>query len=121
MNTTFKGTPGPWEIKHSESKDAWNVIGTTLGGKYKVARCPYVKHDKVFTPDNFNLFQKEREEAEANAKIIAAAPEMLEMLERTAEIMQKFFPHLDGTTMDEEDDYNTHVQLIKQLIQKATI
>lgn len=30
-------------IKHSESKNAWNIIGTKLGGKYKIARVPYIK------------------------------------------------------------------------------
>ena len=29
------------EVKHSKSKNAWNVIGTDLGGKYKIARVPY--------------------------------------------------------------------------------
>jgi len=30
------------KVKHSESKSAWNVVGTILGGKYKIARIPYV-------------------------------------------------------------------------------
>jgi hypothetical protein len=29
------------EVKHSESKTAWNIIGKSLGGKYKIARVPY--------------------------------------------------------------------------------
>jgi hypothetical protein len=29
------------EVKHSQSKNAWNVIGTVLDGKYKFARVPY--------------------------------------------------------------------------------
>lgn len=29
-------------VVHSKSKAAWNVIGTRLGGKYKIARIPYV-------------------------------------------------------------------------------
>ena len=29
------------KIKHSESKNAWNIIGTMLGSKYKIARVPY--------------------------------------------------------------------------------
>ena len=28
-------------IKHSESKTAWNIIGTRLGDRYKIARIPY--------------------------------------------------------------------------------
>ena len=30
------------KVKHSESNNAWNVIGTTMGRKYKIARVPYV-------------------------------------------------------------------------------
>ena len=31
------------KVVHSQSKSAWNVIGTTLGAKYKIARVPYVE------------------------------------------------------------------------------
>lgn len=30
------------EVVHSESKDAWNVIGKSLGKKHKIARVPYL-------------------------------------------------------------------------------
>ncbi len=30
------------KVVHSETKSAWNVIGDTVGGKYKIARVPYV-------------------------------------------------------------------------------
>lgn len=30
------------KVVHSESKTAWNVIGESLGGKYKIARIPYL-------------------------------------------------------------------------------
>lgn len=30
------------EVVHSQSKHAWNVIGKNLGGKYKIARIPYL-------------------------------------------------------------------------------
>lgn len=33
------------KVKHSESKNAWNVIGDTLGGKYKITRVPYLLLD----------------------------------------------------------------------------
>jgi hypothetical protein len=29
-------------VVHSQSKSAWNVVGETLGGKYKIARVPYI-------------------------------------------------------------------------------
>lgn len=30
------------EVKHSRSKNAWNILGTKLGAKYKIAIVPYV-------------------------------------------------------------------------------
>jgi hypothetical protein len=33
------------QVKHSESKNAWNIIGTRAGGKYKIARVPYLVID----------------------------------------------------------------------------
>ena len=29
------------EVVHSKTKNAWNIIGTKVGGKYKIARVPY--------------------------------------------------------------------------------
>jgi len=65
-------TPGPWQVKHSESKPAFNVIGSVLGGKYKIARCPYV------LISNPVIDEREMKEAEANARLIASAPESTE-------------------------------------------
>ena len=31
------------KVVHSKSKLTWNIIGTKLGAKFKVARCPYIK------------------------------------------------------------------------------
>ena len=44
------------EVKHSLSKTAWNVIGTQLGGKYKIARVPYlvVAGNEIITTRNKN-------------------------------------------------------------------
>lgn len=30
------------DVVHSQTKTAWNVIGDVLGGKYKIARVPYL-------------------------------------------------------------------------------
>lgn len=30
------------KIKHSESKNAWNIVGDKGGLKYKIARLPYI-------------------------------------------------------------------------------
>ena len=33
------------KVVHSQSKNAWNVVGEELGGKYKIARIPYEQSD----------------------------------------------------------------------------
>jgi len=42
------------EVIHSQSKSAWNIIGKQLGGKYKIARIPYliVPHSEILTTKN---------------------------------------------------------------------
>lgn len=39
------------KVKHSESKNAWNVVITGIGKKYKIARLPYlvIEGDCVMT------------------------------------------------------------------------
>jgi hypothetical protein len=72
-----KHTPGPWRMIPSKSNPAFNVIGTHLGCKYKIARCPY-----TILTDGTPYDEKE---AEANAQLIAAAPELFEALEALVE------------------------------------
>ena len=51
------------KIKHSESKNAWNIIGTMPGSKYKIARIPYnVLSDK---DTEYAEIYNTREKAEA--------------------------------------------------------
>jgi hypothetical protein len=42
------------KVIHSESKSAWNVVGTDLGKKYKIACCPYVEveNNEIITTQN---------------------------------------------------------------------
>jgi hypothetical protein len=30
------------KVVHSQTKSAWNIVGENLGGKYKIARVPYL-------------------------------------------------------------------------------
>ncbi len=42
------------KIVHSESKSAWNIVGVTPGGKYKIARIPYLvlENNEIITTRN---------------------------------------------------------------------
>jgi hypothetical protein len=54
------------KVVHSESKKVWNVIGTSLGRKYKIARIPY-----FIIKDNEVLTEIEKSEALRHAKFIS--------------------------------------------------
>ena len=52
------------KVVHSESKPAWNVVGTKLGGKHKIARVPYV-------PSNNGALFRNKIEALEHAEFIS--------------------------------------------------
>lgn len=53
------------KVVHSQSKDAWNVVGTKIPGKFKIARIPYlVSGDQI-------LDTKEKAEALLHAEFIS--------------------------------------------------
>jgi hypothetical protein len=53
------------EVIHSFTKSAWNVVGKNLGGKYKIARVPYIVCDLQ------ELSDKNRIEARKHAEFIS--------------------------------------------------
>jgi len=67
-------TPGPWRTLPEECDRPYiRVRGTSLGARYKVAN--------VLTPTYANVHPREADETRANARLIAAAPEMLAALQ----------------------------------------
>ena len=53
------------KVTHSRTMSAWNVVGTTLGCKYKVARVPY------FVCENEAINMTNRMEAFDHANFIS--------------------------------------------------
>ncbi len=92
----MRHTPGPWTR---------NIDG--LG--------PF----SVYGPDNLGIWHKDRsgEECEANARLIAAAPSLLEALETVVEWMDEPSPSWP-TKQDAESAYNVYKR-ITQAIAKA--
>lgn len=69
-----KHTKGPWIALPEEcDKPYIRIRGTILGGRYKVAN--------VITPFYDGIHHREAEETRANARLIAAAPDLLNALE----------------------------------------
>lgn len=74
MSTQATHTPGPWEIGSINKRDKnlwWSAVFTPKSA------------GKFHTPRACEALGVDREECEANARLIAAAPEMLEALRVT--------------------------------------
>ncbi len=54
------------KVKHSKSKNAWNVIGIGLGSKHKIARIPY-----LIIEGNVIMSEIEKNEALRHAEFIS--------------------------------------------------
>jgi hypothetical protein len=66
-------TKGPWvALPEERDKPYIRIRGTVLGGRYKIAN--------VLTPVYDGVHEREAKETRANARLIAAAPELLEAL-----------------------------------------
>lgn len=50
------------KVVHSKTKSAWNIIGTTLGRKYKIARVPYLTLDDEKTTDTHRIEARQHAE-----------------------------------------------------------
>tara|TARA_R110002051_G_scaffold308116_1_gene379526 strand:+ start:19160 stop:19351 length:192 start_codon:yes stop_codon:yes gene_type:complete len=57
-----------YKVVHSQSKNAWNIVGTIAGGKYKIARCPY---DQIDGSEEYNT--REKYNCLINANVMCAA------------------------------------------------
>lgn len=74
---TAKHTPGPWTVLPEEAdKDYLRIRGTRLGGRYKVANV----HMPRLWESHYVLRDRANAESGSNARLIAAAPELLEAL-----------------------------------------
>ncbi len=74
-------TPGPWQVLPEEmGKNYLRVRGTILGLRYKIA--------DVRNPDYEGVTENDTQMTRANARLIAAAPELREMLDRMVDTYQ---------------------------------
>lgn len=60
----------PWKVRKSDTKQAFNVIGTKLGGKHKIARCP---SDALNGEGTEYIDEQRMKVAEDNANLIVKA------------------------------------------------
>ena len=101
MKLQFKGTPGPWKICYYGYEPKELVIAKDKKPETRVA----------------NVDIQERFKSLANARLIAAAPELLEALQKTNELLKD----LDNTHTGDERYWEFAIQYSenRKLIEKA--
>lgn len=104
-----KHTPGPWMLTESDRFDKEMVI-TTQHRLDESIGC-ICEMDVYFT-GQIGI------EQEANARLIAAAPDLLEAAQRFVEVMDESFDHPD--TASEIDKLNKVADAARAAIAKAT-
>lgn len=83
-----KYTPAPWTALPSEDgKDYIRIRGIKLGVRYKIAN--------VLAPVYKEELEYEDEESQADALLIAAAPDLLEALKELCDAMHSHGFHFD--------------------------
>jgi len=106
------------KVMHSESKDAWNVIGTVLGGRWKIARFPYLQ---IEGSQDYN--EKEKIEQYSNAMLLADAinttndskrlpSELLQSNQELLEALEECFGRLPINTKPQIDFLRKVEQII---------
>ena len=91
---TAKHTPGPWVVLPEEAdKDYLRIRGTRLSCRYKVANV----HMPRLWESHDVLRDRENAESWANARLIAAAPELLEALEEAENALADYIPTIERT------------------------
>ena len=101
MKPKFKGTPGPWE------RDVRDIYPAE--SDYEIAI--------VYDGKDTSILNLDKEVAEANARLIAAAPELLEALRKTNELLKD----LDNTHTGDNRyaDFAIQYSENRKLIEKA--
>jgi len=75
-----KNTPGPWQTLPEEvDRDYIRVRGTRIGCKYKIANVPHT----IIPGQTYGV-----DETRADARLIAAAPDLLAALEALTPILE---------------------------------
>ena len=99
----------------SYTKGPWLIVGNEHA--YTIVSEKYVIAD-VFPPDEGCISPETEEEAEANANLIATAPELVEVLERLTKEVEGLLGYAESTLRQVVG--HTNVAVMKHHLQAAT-
>ena len=102
----FKGTSGPWRVDVLERINGiinWSIVSCNGGAIADMLR--------------FNPYAIPEDVIRANATLIAAAPEMLHLLNSIMLSMKAHPDYVSG----ENQEFIDYVEMVEELINKATI
>ena len=111
----FKGTKGKWFP---------NVISTiTIGVNAEIERNKVGVYSQnvceFILPDTDSEYETQREEIEANAQLISAAPELLEALQKSLPLMEELRDEMENSGDGVDKDIERAIKVSKQAINKA--
>jgi hypothetical protein len=117
MKPQFKGTPGPWAFAKSWSKGLYPKDFISIHSEgYNLNEDDYIGSNAGKT-SICGIWGKLNDEIIANARLIAAAPELLEALQKTNELLKD----LDNTHTGDSRyaDFAIQYSENRKLIEKA--
>jgi hypothetical protein len=89
MSKEFKGTPGPWsQLSEEVDKSYIRIRGATPGCRYKIANVLTPEYAGKCIPPIQNIMN---DTTRANAKLIAAAPELLDALRQLRDYVEDYY------------------------------
>lgn len=98
-----KFTKGEWQALPEEcDKPCIRIRGTVPGGRYKICN--------VLTPVYYGVHEREAIETRANAALIAAAPEMYEMLDSIRQCLE--WGYTNAELIDNINEYTSKLSLL---------
>lgn len=118
-------TPGPWSYRQGDDHSGYEIDADNGSGPRDWLGLARVEMFIDFDDDGNETRRKYKEESLANARLVAAAPELLEALEETAKYMQLYQWLVDDIedtnkprTLD-ADGYNFAYKAARAAIEKA--
>lgn len=102
---TAKHTPGPWKADFLDEDNGWILD----------KKSNYIA--EIVTSDEENKFIKNPDEREANARLIASAPELLEALKAAQKILHPLVMKMK--VKDHFSEHNVLANVIVKAIAKA--